>query len=164
MNSTSPSTCVPPDSLVIPSLYLSHANGNPLFFWRLLTIPHPVLAQLWLIFQRFHNLRRPISAVSPSKHQVFYYIGTNGPPCHSRPRPLALEEIEFVEFEYVMQRGIIRRWEENARAQSSSPSTPTGGWRPCGDFRPLNAITVPERYSLLNIQKCVSFTYGRIVF
>ena len=98
---------------------------------------------------------------------MFHHIHTNGPPCHSRPRRLSLEKrkIAYAEFEHMMQLGIIRRSEQNAWA---SPlhlvPKPTGDWRPCGDFRALNAIAILDRYPLPHIQDCVSFLHGKTIF
>ena len=39
-----------------------------------------------------------------------------------------------------------------------------GGWRPCGDYRRLNNITVPDRYSLPQIADFTSRIAGSTVF
>ena len=39
-----------------------------------------------------------------------------------------------------------------------------GGWRPCGDYRRLNNITVPDRYPLPNIADFTSRISGSTVF
>ena len=39
-----------------------------------------------------------------------------------------------------------------------------GGWRPCGDYRSLNKITVPDRYPLPHIADFTSRIAGSTVF
>ena len=39
-----------------------------------------------------------------------------------------------------------------------------GGWRPCGNYRRLNTITVPDSYLLLNITNFTSRIAGLTVF
>lgn len=40
----------------------------------------------------------------------------------------------------------------------------TGDVRPCGEYRALNALTTPERYTLPNIQDCTPFVNGCVLF
>ena len=39
-----------------------------------------------------------------------------------------------------------------------------GGWRPCGDYRRLNNVTVPDRYLLLHIADFTFRIAGSTVF
>ncbi|KAK8755064.1 hypothetical protein V5799_002232, partial [Amblyomma americanum] len=40
----------------------------------------------------------------------------------------------------------------------------TEGWRPCGDYRALNALTIPDRYPVHHIQDFAHRIYGCHVF
>jgi hypothetical protein len=39
-----------------------------------------------------------------------------------------------------------------------------GSWRPCGDYRRLNPVTIPDRYPLPNMQPLNDRTAGCTVF
>jgi hypothetical protein len=62
------------------------------------------------------------------------------------------------------KQGIIRR----SNSQWSSPlhmvCKADGSWRPCGDFRHLNLITRPDRYTCPNIGDLTARLVGCTVF
>jgi len=37
-------------------------------------------------------------------------------------------------------------------------------WRPCGDYRKLNAITQPDCYPISFLQDCIQFLHGATIF
>jgi hypothetical protein len=77
-------------------------------------------------------------------------VTTPGPAVHSKPRRPALDNLKWVkaEFERMMEQGVIRP----SKCPRASPmhivSRKDRGLRPCGDYRTLNAGTIPYRYSL----------------
>ena len=96
-------------------------------------------------------------------HGVRHQLLTNpGPLVFAKPRRLDLEKLAAAqkEFSVMAKAGIIRR--------SSSPwSSPLhmvkkkdGRWRPCGDYRRLNNITIPDRYPLPHIADFTSRIAG----
>ena len=68
------------------------------------------------------------------------------------------------EFQKMMSLGIIRP----SNSAWSSPlhvvAKPGGGWRPCGDYRKLNAHTEDDRYPLPHIHSFTDATAGARVF
>ena len=104
---------------------------------------------------------------APPKHGIRHHLQTNpGPPVFAKSRRLDPEKLEIarLEFAEMEKAGIVRR--------SSSPwSSPLhmvrkkdGGWRPCGDYRRLNNVTIPDRYPLPNIADFTSCLDGSSVF
>ena len=116
---------------------------------------------------KFPTLTTPFKHSDEIRHTAKHYITTSGLPTYSSPRRLHPEKYKVAkdEFQHMLQLGIIR--------PSSSPySSPlhmvqkaeTGAWRFCGDFRNLNAKTVPDRYPIPHLRDFAMGLQGTRIF
>lgn len=97
-----------------------------------------------------------------------HYINThNHSPVYAKSRPLVGAKLESAkdEFQFLLNAGIIQR--------SSSPwSSPLhlvpkkepGRWRPCGDYRALNSVTVDDKYPLPHLRSLTTSLHNTSVF
>ncbi|GBO30384.1 Retrovirus-related Pol polyprotein from transposon 17.6 [Araneus ventricosus] len=63
-----------------------------------------------------------------------------------------------------MSQGIVRPSSSPWASPLHMVKKSNGEWRPCGDYRRLNAITIPDRYPVPHIQDCTQIFFNKTIF
>ena len=87
-------------------------------------------------------------------------------PVYCKPRPLAPDRLKPIKAEFVtlIEQGVMRPSKSSRASRLHVVPKKDGSLRHCGDYRALNARTVPDRYSPPHIQDFAQHLHGRRIF
>lgn len=120
-----------------------------------------------ILSQNFSEITRPAGTHRSIPHNTQHHIRTTpGPPVSCTPRRLAPDKLKVAkeEFRAMLANGTARPSDSPWSSPLHLAAKKDNGWRPCGDYRLLNARTIPDRYPIRHIHDFAHDLSGCKVF
>ena len=147
---------------VLPATFARGAVSNPV------TVINEVNDPYYRLLDSYPEILTPSFTPVEVKHGVRHHIPTTGHPVQSRSRKLDAEKLRVAKQEIgkLTKLGVCKRASSSQSEWASpltvarkpcvspckcTPTVPCGGWRVCGDYRRLNAITQEDKYPVRSI-------------
>ncbi|XP_047990749.1 uncharacterized protein LOC125229853 [Leguminivora glycinivorella] len=119
------------------------------------------------VLAEFPDITKPPGFQRLVKHNTVHHIRTTeGPPISCRPRRLAPQKLSAAkaELEDMVRIGVARPSESAWSSPLHMTTKKDQSWRPCGDYRALNARTIPDRYPVRHINDYANNLAGATIF
>jgi hypothetical protein len=118
------------------------------------------------ILDLFQDVLNPGKELPQTSCEVAHFFSTSGLPVASAFRRLDTEKLAAAKKEFLALEaaGVVRRSTSPWASPLHMVRKADVSWRPCGDYRRLNAVTVPYTYPIPNTMEFVARASGCMVF